>query len=403
MDPRRRGGASRATRVVETGSLIRPISEPSSTRAWRRVAASLGVIVVVSIGATAAWAASPTSSPLAPSPASSASPAKVPFGAGDIFAGIGAGKFNHFSATGALLATLDDGQTTPGENATTGMCFDAAGDMYATNVRANSMSKFSQDGSLLAATVGTFHAQPESCLVVDGTTIFASEVQGTGDILKLDLSGKQLANYDVPRSDWIDLAADRCTMFYTDESPRIHRFDVCANAPLTDFVTSGGGYFALRILPDGTVLVAATSAVKRFSSSGVQIASYTAAREGYFFALNLDPDGQHFWSGGLRTGIIYEFALDPVGPPVLSFDAMVRQSGGTELAGLAVFGEIVASQATPSAPVATSEAATPTVPPSPENAPPWWLLVLVLVVLALIGVLLAFGRRRRSRPRAPGE
>jgi hypothetical protein len=378
--------------------------------AWRRIAAALGAIALAGVCATATWAASPATSPIAASPASSA-PAKVPFAAGDVFAGIGAGKFNHFDPTGALLATLDDGQSVGGENATTGMCFDPAGNMYATNVRANSMSKFSNDGTLLAATVGTFNAQPESCLIVDGTTMYTSEVQGTGDILKIDLSGKQLANYDVPRSDWIDLAADRCTMFYTDEGPRIHRFDICTNSPGKDFVSTGGGYFALRVLPDGSVLVAATSAVKRFTPSGAEIASYSAVGENYFFALNLDPDGLHFWSGGLRTGKIYKFALDPVGPPVMSFDARVRESGGTELAGLAVFGEIVVSQASPPIPGATSAGATspatspgssvPAVPPESASALPWSIVIVAVLILGLLVFMILVTRRRRSPPPGP--
>jgi hypothetical protein len=293
---------------------------------------------------TASNPASTTVAPATASTASSTASGRARFSVGDLFAGIGDGKFNRFDSTGTLIETLDDGQTVPGENATSGMCFDPAGNMYATNVRANSMSKFSIDGTLLAATIGTFNAQPESCLITDGNTMFTGEVAGTGDILKLDLSGARLASYDVPRSDWIDLTADGCTMFYTDEGRTIHRFDVCTNAPLKDFVTGGLGFYALRILPDGSVLAAGTSAIKRFSPSGTEIASYTAAGENWFFALNLDPDGTHFWSGGFRTGVIYKFDLTPVGPPVLRFSAQVAKSGGTELAGLAVFGELVASQ-----------------------------------------------------------
>jgi hypothetical protein len=366
-----------------------PVSEPTTSIAVQTPAAELTTVPTATLGA------------------SSTASGRIAFSVGDIFAGIGDGKFNRFDPTGALTETLDDGQVVPGENATTGMCFDPVGNMYATNVRANSMSQFSNDGTLLAATFGTFNAQPESCLIIDGKTMFTSEVAGTGDILRLDLSGKQLANYDVRRSDWIDLAADRCTMYYTDEGPAIHRFDVCTNSPLKDFVTRGGGYFALRILPDGTILVAATSAVKRFSSSGTEIASYTAPGENFFFALNLDPDGVHFWSGGIRTGTIYRFVLTPVGPPVLSFSAQVAKSGGTELAGLAVFGELVASQAT-SVPTlaptigATSPIATvPNAATASENAPPAGLLAIALLVLvlAVVVVLVLRSRKRYSAVR----
>src|SRR5258706_11260822 len=234
--------------------------------------------------------------------------AVVPFSVGDVFAGVGRGKFNHFSPTGTLLETLDDGQVVgSGEDATTGMCFDPAGNMYGTNLDKNTMSKFSNNGTLLAATFGTFNALPESCLIINGTTMFTSEVGGTGDILKLNLSGTQLANYDAPRSDWIDLASDQCTMFYTDEGASIHRFNVCTNTALTNFTNAGPNFYALRILPNGDVLAAAGGSVKRFNSAGTEILpAYTASGETFFFALNLDPDGTHFWSGGVTTHQIYK-------------------------------------------------------------------------------------------------
>ncbi len=337
----------------------------------------------------------------------------MPFSKGDVFAGIGNGRWNHFDASGTLLATLDDGHIGnvggfEPAHATTGMCFDPAGDMYAMNFANNSMAKFDKAGSLVADAVGTFDSNPEACLVAGGNAIYASEVTGSGDILKLDLGGAEVARYDVGRSDWIDLAADGCTMLYTDEGRAIHRFDVCANAAMADFaVLPSGGLFALRILPDGTVLAAATSAVKQFDKSGTEIGSYTALGENKLFALNIDPDGTHFWTGGLIGSNIYKFAISPIGAPVLSFSPQVEAGGGTGLAGLAVFGEVVVSQATPSPAVATPSAAaspkpTPTPPPVDQPVTPGsdlsfvWLGLVALVVVVLV-LLLLFTRRRRRR------
>ena len=87
--------------------------------------------------------------------------AVVPFSVGDVFAGVGRGKFNHFSPTGTLLETLDDGQAVgAGQDATTGMCFDPAGNLYGTNLDKNNMSKFSNNGTLLTAVFGTFNSGP---------------------------------------------------------------------------------------------------------------------------------------------------------------------------------------------------------------------------------------------------
>ena len=320
--------------------------------------------------------------------------AAIPFQVGDVFAGVGRGKFNHFSPTGTLLETLDDTQAVgSGEDATTGMCFDPAGNMYGTNLDKSSMSKFSNNGTLLAATFGTFNGGPESCLITGGGSImYTSEVFGTGDILKLNLpSGSQAANYDTPRSDWIDLAADGCTMFYTDEGPSIHRFNVCTNTALTNFTNAGPNFYALRILPNGDVLVAAAGSVKRFNSAGTEITpAYTAAGETFFFALNLDPDGTHFWSGGIISGNIYKFNLTPVGPPVLSFSSQIGTAGGTILAGLAVFGENIVSNPTPTP---TGVVATPTATQARVAVPTLSSPLMAILGLALLGGALFLMRR----------
>ena len=141
--------------------------------------------------------------------------------------------------------------------------------MYGMNLDNNSMSKFSHDGTLLAATVGSFSQNPEACLIVDANTMFTSQVRGTGGLLKLDLAGNQLAKYGSMRTDWIDLAADHCSMYYSDEGPAIHRYDVCTNKPLTDFVANLGVHiYALRILPNQTVLAATGAGVQLFDASG---------------------------------------------------------------------------------------------------------------------------------------
>jgi hypothetical protein len=323
----------------------------------------------------------------------------VPFSVGDVFAGVGRGKFNHFSPTGTLLETLDDTQAVgSGEDATTGMCFDPAGNMYGTNLDKSTMSKFSNNGTLLAATFGSFNGGPESCLIINGNTMFTSEVFGTGDILKFNLSGTQLANYDVARSDWIDLASDQCTMFYSDEGPSIHRFNVCTNTALPNFTNAGPAFYALRILPNGDVLAAAQGTVKRFNSAGTEISNYSASGETFFFALNLDPDGTHFWSGGISSGQIYKFNLTPVGPPVLSFSSQIGAAGGTILAGLAIFGENIASNPTPTPTPPGGATATPTATLTPRGGaavvvPTLSFPMLVLLGLALLGAALFAIRR----------
>jgi hypothetical protein len=167
---------------------------------------------------------------------------------------------------------------------------------------------------------------------------------------------------------------------------------------LPNFTNAGPAFYALRILPNGDVLVAAQASVKRFNSAGTEILpAYTASGEGFFFALNLDPDGTHFWSGGIITNQIYKFNLTPVGPPVLSFSSQVGIAGGTLLAGLAIFGENIQGNPTPTAtpPVATPTP-TATRTPTPGAAvlvPTLSFPMLVLLGLALVGAALFAIRR----------
>src|SRR6185503_6643624 len=63
----------------------------------------------------------------------------VAYNVGDIFAGVGNGKIKHFSPNGVLLDTLD---TTTGSSEDSGMAFGVAGNLYAANWTANSMSQF---------------------------------------------------------------------------------------------------------------------------------------------------------------------------------------------------------------------------------------------------------------------
>ena len=88
--------------------------------------------------------------------------------------------------------------------------------------------------------------------------------------MKFDSAGNFLARFDVAvedrGSDWIELAADQRTLFYTSEGDSIKRFDVVSNTQLPDFVTNalpGFEAFALRLLPGGGLLVSDDDDVKR--------------------------------------------------------------------------------------------------------------------------------------------
>jgi hypothetical protein len=279
----------------------------------------------------------------------------VPYAVGDVFAGVGNGKIKHFNSSGVLLDTLN---TTTGSAEDTGMAFDLAGNLYATNYTANSMSKFNNTGNLISPFGSGFNSQPESAVINAAGDIYVGQSDGSHKVLKFNASGAALGSFSPATedrgTDWIDLAADQCTLSYTSEGKLIKRFNVCTNTQLADFATlpingnnpgsdpNGSVAYALRIRPNQEVLVAASQQVFRLNPSGVVIQTYPkpAGETSFLFALNLDADLTSFWTAGYGSGNVYRIDI-ATGAVLTSFNAGII---GVSLGGLAVFGEIVASQ-----------------------------------------------------------
>ncbi|HEX6322600.1 MAG TPA: Ig-like domain-containing protein [Vicinamibacterales bacterium] len=175
-------------------------------------------------------------------------------------------------------------------------------------------------------------------------------------------------------SDWIDLAADQRTIFYTSEWGAVHRYDIGAAPPggvrqLDDYAVlppvndHSAVLYALRLLPPGDgsggLLVAAPAEVLRLSADNRVVMRYDADTDGWF-ALNISPDGRSFWSASPQNGRIYKWdiasaRLLPLGPSQ-SLNGIVSGAAVTQthevtgeptaysLDGLCVMGEYTAAQ-----------------------------------------------------------
>ncbi|HEV3254822.1 MAG TPA: DUF11 domain-containing protein, partial [Candidatus Acidoferrales bacterium] len=280
-----------------------------------------------------------------------------PFVTGQIFASIENGQVAVFNPDGTCVQLLTIPGTTSGYGLTAGSTFDTNGNLYVTlffdpNLLPNggiyvfdNNGDNNQNGTPFGCVpvLSCYNAAPESVGQAINGNFIVGQAFGTTEILEFDSKGNLLMTFTAmledKGTDWSDLQADQKTVYYTSEGISVLSFDISTNTQNPDFATNlpGSNAYAHRTLPNGEVLVADTQSVVLLDTSGNVIQTYvpTGGVEA-LFALNLDPDGKHFWTADLPTGIIYEFDI-ATGTEVTSFNA--NNINGLGVAGLAIFGE----------------------------------------------------------------
>jgi streptogramin lyase len=269
----------------------------------------------------------------------SATPSPSVISTGSVVVSVASGMAEVHKPDGSLDRTLDT--TSGGE--TTGSAFDGSQNLYITDFSAQKVSKFDPSGNLLGTFGSGYTGEPESILFSAAGNAYVGAAD-TNVIREFDSTGTPIMQFTVAvesrGTDWVDLASDQCTVFYTSEGTHVLRFNTCTNTQLANFNAQplpGSSAFALRVLQDGGVLVSDTNAVVRLDSSGNLIKSYVPASANLLFAVNLDPDGKSFWTGDLETGDVFKIDLS-TGNTLIHFKTA---SGVAE--GISVKGEITAS------------------------------------------------------------
>ena len=266
----------------------------------------------------------------------------VPYVEGDIFVSVCSrdyqGVIDHFSADGTYLETLNT--NTP--CFTTGMEFDMNGNLYVAmkSTSANSKVFVFDNSGVLQGTFGSGHLYPEDIVFDRNGNAYVTNVSSRG-IRMYDLAGNFIKSMDtkITRADFLDLTADNKTLYFTQEGMDIKTVDIATGKLGPNFTTSTARQaFALRILPDGGVLLADLVNIKRYNSQGQVIQTYSVPGLGHWFGLNLDIDGTSFWSADYITGNIYKFDID-TGIVLQKF----KSHSGPSTWGLIVYGEPTAA------------------------------------------------------------
>lgn len=263
---------------------------------------------------------------------------------GTVMVSTGSGKVTEFDQIGTNLGQLD---TTTGSSYTTGSEFDSAGNFFVTDFSAQQVTKFDPTGALIGPFGSGYNADPESVSFDSAGNVYVGQADGSHNVLNFDPSGTLLNTFSPATenrgTDWVEIAADQCTLFYTSEGVLVKRFNTCTNTQLTDFNTAalpGAFAYAHRLLPSGGILVADSSEVVRLDASGNQIQTYSPSpNTGNLFALNLDPDGTSFWTADLGNGEV--FKVDIASGSIVQQWSSAGAAGYTAAAGLSVKGEIV--------------------------------------------------------------
>lgn len=239
---------------------------------------------------------------------------------GDVFAGIASGSYKVFDNAGVFKETISDGLG----GFTTGCAFNPALDkLYTTNFSSTKVPVYDDaHPHAIGTTIDTNATSPgghsESIVFAADGSFYVGHADGNRDIHHYDAAGVLVGTFDVATeargSDWIELAADQMTIFYTSEGGLIKRFDVSgAGAQLPDFAAIGGTSFALRLLPPGDgsggLLVANSGDIKRLDGLGAVVQTYDAPGENAWFSLNRDPNGTSFWAGSFDTNNFYRFNI----------------------------------------------------------------------------------------------
>lgn len=236
---------------------------------------------------------------------------------GDVFVAVGFGRYQVYDNTGTFKETIVQ-PFSPARPA--GCAFNPTLDrLYTTEFLHSEVVVFDDASphSVLQTVATSPGESSESIVFAADESFYVGHADGDRQIHHYDAGGTLLATFGAATqnrgTDWLDLAANQKTMYYTSEGPAIKRFDVGTNQQLADFASVGIAAFALRLLPPGDgstgLLVANYSDVKRLDATGTVIQTYDVDGENSWFALNLDPNGTSFWAGNHESAQFYRFNI----------------------------------------------------------------------------------------------
>lgn len=224
-------------------------------------------------------------------------------------------------ATGNVVQVLSSGAT---GGAGEGLTFDEGGSLYLANPSANQVEQFAINGTG-PALFGTGSFRPWSPVIDPSGNLLVGQLATECDCVSLPpavlefppgssslttASATFFPGFETfsPPANWIELLDSGDTIAYTNGGQTVQVYDLGEQTQHADMITGLNGAFALRELPDDTLLVADSTRIVKIDQSGNILQTYTPG-EAIVQNLNLDPDGLSFWTNDEVTGTLYRINI----------------------------------------------------------------------------------------------
>ncbi len=270
---------------------------------------------------------------------------------GDVFVASGNGNYQVWHSANptnpsqnpyAQAQTISDGSI----GATAGCAFDSAYRFFGTNFTNTKVDQYSIDATYGMAgtnglvgqfttgvTAGVVTSTLNESIAFDSQgSFFVGHAGGGKSLEKWTRALKQnspvylpyqLTNSWTPQVensgvDWIDISSDGKTIYYTSVGRKIFTFTTldAQGAGVQGLFADLGqpglpnyALFALRLLPNGDVLVADKKNIKRVASGGSIVKTYDVSGQDDWESLSLDPNGMSFWAGDATTHQFYRLNI----------------------------------------------------------------------------------------------
>ena len=227
-----------------------------------------------------------------------------PFAAGDLFAATASGTLSWYGPDGTFVAELATGLTSIRHVAADPLgrlwALDAA--QPATLVRIDAtgaVTTISPVGATFVPWWLTFDALGN---------VFVGDWEIMGNVSKLSPNGAFLGAVIATESDYIDLAADQCTMYLQRPGwtmSTTERWNACTGTFVDvfhDSHTDDETANAVRLLPDGSVLMKNPDVI-RVDQTAAVVRTYSFPECTLFWPESLSPSGGSFYAGCSGQGV----------------------------------------------------------------------------------------------------